>query len=628
MVQKGSVVDHVHDALLTGIAQARVIGTFPDPEDATRIIGVIIDEDVTMEAGKTYALRQYTSASMSTVWSVATDPGTGRELYWPVIDAETGERLSTPAATSPQFDDMVVFGVSGQETLRLVITGIWPEQDFVARITAQMEGADVYAALEGDVPPFVSGITSPSRWSKGKPAVPSVLSLRSDETVLQRLADGSLVPRIAVAFEAATARGVVPVTVRVQVREDGDDTSGWRLAGSAPATEGVAYADGVEEGTAYLVRVQAVSSLNIGSEWSPPTPHTVVGKLTDPPDIASLTRDGNMLRWSYPDAPLDFAGFAVRFSRDSAASWATAQPAHDGLLTTAEYDMSRYAGGETLWLVRAVDSGGRLSATPARLVADIGGPEVVNIIDTIDLRAQGWPGTHDGEVDGDGHISALAASLAYGGGAWAAQTVILDLTRPVPADTSLPLTYEFGFVMPEDAMDAAMSVGLEYDGQLLALDYAPPSSVLAYGGGAWANLPATTDFDALAYPEAEWVPMPASISGPQPGGVHQFRISLLGGDGDVRIRQCRVFLDVPDESEDINDVAVSADGTRLVLKKSYRSIRQVMLTVQDDGGAGYTARNMDKGLSPGPLVRVYDDSGAPVAGSVDAIIKGVRGPIA
>lgn len=627
MVQKGSVVDHVHDALLTGIAQARVIGTIPDPEDATRIIGVVIDEDVTMEAGATYMLRQYTYASMNTTWAVETIPGTGRELYWPVVDAETGEHLSTPAVTSPQFDDMVVFGVSGRETLRLVVTGIMPEQDYVARITAQMDGTDMYAAASGPVPPFVSGITQPSRWSKGKPATPSVLGLRSDEAVLQQLSDGSLVPRIAVAFEAQMLRGVVPVTVRVQVREQ---TSGaeWLIAGSAPASEGVVYATDVAEGVAYEVRVQAVSSLGIGSGWSTAVTHTVIGKLTDPPDVPSLLRDGSMLRWTYPDAPLDLAGFLVRFARNASASWNTAQPAHEGTLTTAEYDMSRYAGAETLWLVRAVDTGGRMSSTPARLVADIGGPEITNIVDEIDLRAMGWPGSHDGEVDGEGNLSAIASTLAYGGGAWAEQTVILDLSQPVPVDTHLPLTYEFGFLMPDEAMDAALSVSVEYDGQLLSLGYAPPSSVLAYGCGSWANLQATTDFGAQAYPDPVWSPMPASVSGPQAGGVHQLRISLLGGDGEVRIRQCRVLLDVPDQIEEFEDVAVPDEGVRLVLERNYRSIRQVLLTVQDDGGSGASARIIDKSIVPGPLVQVLDATGAPVAGTIDARVRGVRGAAA
>ncbi|MEG6507035.1 TipJ family phage tail tip protein, partial [Nitratidesulfovibrio sp. 1201_IL3209] len=405
MVQKGSVVDHVHDALLTGIAQARVIGAIPDPEDDTRIIGVILDEDVTMEAGVTYMLRQYTAASMSTAWAVQTVPGTGRELYWPVVDEETGEHLSTPAAASPQFDDMVVFGVSGRETLRLVVTGIYPEQDFVARITAQMEGTDVYAAIDGPVPPFVSGITSPSRWSKGKPAVPTILSLRSDETVLLRLADGSLVPRVAVSFEAATVRDVEAATVRVQVRVAGSEEE-WRVAGSVPAIERVVYATDVEEGVEIEVRVQAVSTLGVGSDWSAPLLHTVVGKLSPPPDIPELMRDGDMLRWSYPDAPLDLAGFLVRFSRNPSASWEMATPVPEGTVPTAVYDMSRYAGAETLWMVRAVDTGGRMSAGTARLVADIGGPEIANIVDEIDLRAMGWPGAHDGEVDGDGNLSA------------------------------------------------------------------------------------------------------------------------------------------------------------------------------------------------------------------------------
>ncbi|MEG6507338.1 hypothetical protein, partial [Nitratidesulfovibrio sp. 1201_IL3209] len=112
------------------------------------------------------------------------------------------------------------------------------------------------------------------------------------------------------------------------------------------------------------------------------------------------------------------------------------------------------------------------------------------------------------------------------------------------------------------------------------------------------------------------------------GGVHQMRVSLLGGDGYVRILQCRVLLDVPDQIEEFEDVAVPAEGVRLALVRSYRSVRQVLLTVQDDGGDGSSARTIDKSISPGPLVQVLDATGTPVAGTIDARVRGVRGAAA
>ncbi|WMW64387.1 hypothetical protein [Nitratidesulfovibrio liaohensis] len=631
--QRGDWVRCTHDVTMWGIRQARVRGliaeylnegepvtdvftSLPLP-DGAMLLGVRMDEEVLMEDGKPYGLQAWDGVN-DRHFSLATVPGYSHD----VLFAITG---GIAPSTGPGLGDVVAFGLSTRETAVLQIVQVTPAEDGTAQLVLEDAAPELETVDSGPIPDYDSRITIPTRWAKGKPAQPVVQAIRSDETVLSSLSDGSLLPRIQVQFTVPAVSGVVVDRLLLHVRPTGSGAE-WLLAGTADIADGAVYASSVEEGVAYDLRLRSISMLGVASDWLVvPEPHTVVGKLTDPPDIPSLTRDGDMLRWTYPDPPRDLDGYLVRFCRCENGTWDTAQPAHVGVHPVAEYPMSRYAGGATTWLVRAVDTGGRMSAGVARLVADIGGPEIANIIDEIDLRAMGWPGSHDGEVTGDGKLQGLDTASMYSANG-STPMFGADGAAPMYDSAYAEVTYETVFTVDEEHLDADISLAVEAVG-LSSVEYGAPSTAPMFGGDGTAPM-FGGDGGALMYAATEWIPMPAKISGPLKPGARWLRVACLGGKVRPVLSGLRVLLDVPDEGEDINDVSVPADGTRLVLTKSYRSIRQVMLTVQDDGGAGYVARSMDKGMSPGPLVQVFDNSGNPVAGSVDAIIKGVRGPAA
>jgi hypothetical protein len=104
---------------------------------------------------------------------------------------------------------------------------------------------------------------------------------------------------------------------------------------------------------------------------------------------------------------------------------------------------------------------------------------------------------------------------------------------------------------------------------------------------------------------------------------------------DVRVRaksgrlrseftQLKAIIDAQDVIERFQDVSISASGTRLTLTKPFRKVKNISVTVQDDGGSGVNARIVDKQTSPGPQIRVLDAAGATTTGVVDATVQGIK----
>ena len=104
---------------------------------------------------------------------------------------------------------------------------------------------------------------------------------------------------------------------------------------------------------------------------------------------------------------------------------------------------------------------------------------------------------------------------------------------------------------------------------------------------------------------------------------HEIRAIVAGGPIRGEIQQLKAIIDAPDVIERFDDVAIGAGGTRLSIEKTYASIHNVNLTLQDDGGAAVIARVMDKNATSGPLIQCFDSSDVAVAGTVDATVQGV-----
>jgi hypothetical protein len=108
--------------------------------------------------------------------------------------------------------------------------------------------------------------------------------------------------------------------------------------------------------------------------------------------------------------------------------------------------------------------------------------------------------------------------------------------------------------------------------------------------------------------------------------VYEMRIHTLYGYAQGQITNLDLNVDYDDITEHIEDVAVAASGTvYLPIVETYRSIVNVLLTIQDSGAeTAIAAKVIDKnpGGGNGPEVETYDAAGARAAGHIDAKVKG------
>jgi len=79
---------------------------------------------------------------------------------------------------------------------------------------------------------------------------------------------------------------------------------------------------------------------------------------------------------------------------------------------------------------------------------------------------------------------------------------------------------------------------------------------------------------------------------------------------------------MPPQFEELDNITISAAGTRLPIASTWQSIERILLTVQSSGTGAISAAFIDKNPTSGPLVRCFDAAGASVGGIVDAQLKG------
>ncbi|MGP4843303.1 phage tail protein [Marinobacter sp. 1Y8] len=345
----------------------------------------------------------------------------------------------------------------------------------------------------------------------------------------------------------------------------------------------------------YDVRIRSINILGRRSDWVTLS-YTVIGKSAPPPDISLLFVEGGTLRWQYPDAPVDLAGFLVRFQNGDRRLWADATPMHENIVTETVFDVSRYSGTKT-FLVKAVDTTGNESENAVVLVQGLGDARVANVIYTQSEAGLDWPGTVTGGfVNGTDELEAAEV-----GAFWGAPDSIFwpqDPATPFYSNEYKKLEYEFTVTV--SAQDAGSNLTAAYilDGAVNdRLDYKPPGYIGSY----------------LAFPGA--------IDAVE--GTYTFRLVIpnqFTGTAPT-VTDITVSLDVEDIEESLNDITLISGGTRLPITRTYRAITNVSLTLQSDGGAAESVKIIDKN-SIGPLIQGFDSAGAGTAATIDATIQG------
>jgi hypothetical protein len=603
---RGDRIKATHDVIGVGLASARLKDVVLD-EDGLGV-SLVLDEVVTMEPGKSYGLSIRTASDMALAVQVDTAPGSTLTLT---------PTTAIPADQVPLIGDLVGFGELGQETKDLVVLKIESGRDMSAKLVCLDYAPEIFTADAGTIPAHASALSS----AQGL-ATPVVAGVRSDEAVLEQMPDGTLVPALVIDYALVSARASVVTGLEAQFRRQGESSWGSVVALRGDARE--LRITPVTQGVVYEVRSRFLTTSAPGP-WSHVLEHSVVGMATLPDDVPELLLQGGQLVWSYPVIPRDFAGFRVKHVTGGLANWDGGLLAHTGLLTTAQLDVAHLTANETRCLmVKAVDKAGNESLDAAVLVVGLGNTLYhTNVIDEVDYGVLGFPGSLTGGVASGGQLVAGDDGADYL--ASDSDLYLADDTADYLVVNYLSMTYAFDYVLPvtgvlvgEDFVD----LGLTVTGAPWSVEYRP---------GVDGYYLVGDESDYLADDEAEYLPFDFSVtSWPWPGrtvvppGTEaiRFTVSTSAGSTPGTVSAASVVLEARPQRDTLEDVALDAAGERLQLDRSWRKIKAVRLTLQDDGGSAFTAKVLDKDEVLGPMVRGFTSAGTGAAALVDAEIEG------
>lgn len=613
--RRGSKVRVSNRVMRWGLGEGRIKSLATDVDG--NVLSVTLDEQATLESGKSYALR------------VRRADGTQSRHDLPVVGATVTTKTFAlaspiPAASAPAQGDLAVLGLAGGlETVSLIVRSIERLNDTDARLELVDEAPAIHTADQGQLPAFNPQQTFAGRLALATPPKPIIQDIVSDERAMVPSPAGGWIQGIDVYLQPQSGIAVDAASIIGRFRRIGSNEP-WGQATAIPFANKIRLAP-TEQGVAYEFSLVAVSSTRPGivSDATYVANHTVVGRSALPPKPATVTLNDGVLDAPGYEAPIDFAGFKVSYKLGDDRVAGGAASAHPAVPTvTLPFDVSRLPEGTVTIFVAGADTSGNESA-PAILVKDITGPVIANVVETVDLRALGWPGDVTGGAIDAGDLAAD------------------NLAPFVPASTTAPFVpaADGAAFVPEDAAgsysDLIYIAAIEGSSAWL-----PSRLTLSRDITGQTTIEYRTDTDDGFVPADDALPfVPVDDAAPfvpdlgawhsWPGAIdlaaqrYEIRVTVAGGATQGRIAGLSAVADVEDVEEFFPTFAVSAGGTRLPLAKSYRfGVVDVGLTLLGDAGDAVSARATLDGTAPGPLIECLDITGAAVAGTVNARPKG------
>jgi hypothetical protein len=305
---RGDLVRGSYDTLTSTQAAHRVT--------AVRGNAITMDGYVEMEAGEAYAIRFMRQVGEgddatfeSTLRTVITAPGT------------TDTVTVTGTGELPERDAVVMFGVSGQESIDLVVAGTQAGEGMTTVLTMLAAAPIIDTLTDAEVPPAWNGRAGDDAGLDVLvPAIPKVTSVAPYFDDLGE-PDG-----VRVFMEPGEGSAAIVGTFQLRHRLAGDTT--WTVNTAVPVADGSDVASGYAEGAEIEMQRQAFSVYGYGSGWS--DTFTAEGATNPPlaeaapPTAASVTPGTGEADFSVttPNDPL-VAAVSLYYSANSDGSSAT-----------------------------------------------------------------------------------------------------------------------------------------------------------------------------------------------------------------------------------------------------------------------------------------------------------------
>lgn len=524
------------------------------------------------------------------------------------VTASTGDSDTLTLTTVPELqadclpmDHIWMFSPLATPGKRVKIISISPVSDSRLQVIATDEDPQFYAAWDG-------AWQSPPIQTLLAPSVPVISDLKISER-LTVIGTGQIVTRATFSWTQKTSQ-----IERVELR--------YRINGGAWLTASVASGQlfDVDFDGYGLVEVSAlpINGLFLGPPLSASA--QVYGKTLPPENVQAFATDHLAdrftLRWNaVPD--IDLAGYEIRWINGDSRDWGQAATIHEGLIVSSPYiSVTRPAGFGTL-MIKAVDTSGNYSVTPAAIVVDLGDAPIANVILAVDVAEQGFPGTLTNCNAVAGEVLADEQGTMWNPNNQASMWHLDSDSMWRPA-TYYPMSYSFTVDAPAHSAGSNLTLPAVINGDSWSIQYRLIGSSkmwVADGEAMWH-----TNADPMWTPPPPFMPWPGSLVATE--DRYEFKIDISFGANRGRISALTASFDVTDVNETLPEVTISAAGTRLPISKSYHAIRAVGLTLMAGTGGAFTARVLDKDPINGPLIQCYDAADNPVTGLVDATTFG------
>lgn len=552
------------------------------------------------------------------------------------VTAGTGESDTvtlTGAAPSLQADMLAMdhvwfFSPLATPGKKVKILNVQPVSESRVQVVATDEDPKFYAAWDG------SFQTSTSQTLLA-PSTPVISNLKISER-LTVIGTGQIVTRITFSWQQKTSQ-LERIELRYRI-----NAGAWQTASVYSNQSFDVDFDGYG-----LVEATAVpiNGPFIGAKLSASA--QVYGKTLPPENVQGFTIDALATRFtlswnSVSDVDLD--GYQIRWINGNSRDWGQAAPIHDGLIVTSPYvSVVRPAGFGTL-MIKAVDTSGNYSVTPAAIVLDLGDAPVDNVVEIINLGGRGYTGwVVNGAVSGgqvlanevgtmwnvneDANMWTFDSASMWRSATYAAMVYTDEFHTPpgcVGSQLTLPASVTAGSWQIQYRLVDATRMWSNDGAAMWNANSGVPMFVTG-STPQWSadssqlmwNADSNSDMWTFQTPLMAW---PGAVTATD--DTYQIRISTSFGGTRGAISSLKASFDVPDIEEVLNDINVTPAGIRLPITKDYFAIRAVNLQLQSGTTAAFSVKVLDKDPALGPMVQCYDVSGNPIAGLIDARIKG------
>lgn len=307
------------------------------------------------------------------------------------------------------------------------------------------------------------------------------------------------------------------------------------------------------------------------------------------------------LAWILASPPSDLDGFVIRYLPGSTSDWTAMLPFHTGILKASPFESNQLAAGSYTFAIKSQDKAGNQSATA--LFIDnltIGDPRIAGSIDDF-LEEPTWTETKTNAIL-DGATGWLIAS---GSGSWN--------TTPTTWDT-----FNSWIVTPSGSIqyERLIDVGI-------VTSFIPLVTVLADSAGGSVTIEEAHSNTGSGY--SSFVAVGPELT----TRFIKIRVTVTGTF--PKLKSMRTILSATPLVEEITDLSTSTltgshrIGTgdiRLPITLAFSVIKKVDVTLQSVG-AGYSVELIDKDITVGPRIKIYNSSNTLADALIDATVKGV-----